>query len=78
LERPDVTDPGVRELVVTGPVKERLFELFTRVYAGRSDVRVIMDRRDEARRLRADQVAFERRRADRRHHPCTWVFPPPD
>jgi hypothetical protein len=35
----------VHELVVTGPERQRLFELFSRVYAGRSDVRVVLDRR---------------------------------
>ncbi len=76
----------VNELIVTGPLRERLFELFTRVYAGRSDVRVVMDRRGGNRR-RPDQAAPERRPAqgaperrvaDRRRRPPTWVFPPPD
>jgi hypothetical protein len=67
----------VRELIVTGPLRERLFELFTRVYAGRSDVRVVMDRRGDPRR-RPEPAAPERRHAERRRRPPTWVFPPPD
>ena len=38
-------EPVVRELIVTGPQRERLYDLFNRVYAGRRDVRVVMDRR---------------------------------
>jgi len=62
----------VNELIVTGPLKERLYELFCRVYAGRQDVRVIMDRRAEGRRRPASPTTERRRR------PPTWVFPPPD
>jgi len=62
----------VKELIVTGPLKERLYELFSRVYAGRQDVRVIMDRRTEGRRRPGPQAPERRRR------PPTWVFPPPD
>jgi hypothetical protein len=70
-------------LVVTGPLRERLYDLFTRVYAGRADVRVVMDRREAARRREAERAApdrrrAERRRAERRHLPPSWVFPPPD
>ena len=72
-----MAEPDIKELVVTGPLRERLFDLFARVYAGRSDVRVIMDRRKAARRRRAGQAAPDRRRADRRR-PTAWVFPPPD
>jgi hypothetical protein len=62
----------VKELVVTGPARDRLYELFTRVYAGRHDVRVVLDRR------RAPWAQGERaRRADeRRREPPAWVFPP--
>lgn len=70
--------PAVMELVVTGPLRERLFELFTRVYAGRHDVRVVMDRRGAAPRRRSAQAGAERRRTERRHTPPSWVFPPPD
>ncbi len=64
----------VKELVVTGPARERLYELFTRVYAGRQDVRVVLDRR------RAPWVPGQdaRRVGERRRRPPTWVFPPFD
>jgi hypothetical protein len=68
----------IRELIVTGPARERLFELFSRVYAGRNDVRVVMDRRCAPRRRRAEAAGAERRRAERRDGPPAWVFPPLD
>jgi hypothetical protein len=72
----------VNELIVTGPLKERLYDLFTRVYAGRNDVRVIMDRRGDARRrpeqAPTEQAPPERREPDRRRRPPTWIFPPSD
>ena len=71
-------EPEVRELIVTGPLKERLFNLFSQVYAGRHDVRGVMDRRYDARRLRAEQAASERRDGERRARSPAWVFPPPD
>jgi hypothetical protein len=52
--------------------------LFSRVYAGRHDVRVVMDRRSEPRRRWVAQTDADRRRAERRHEPPDWVFPPPD
>ena len=62
----------VKELVVTGPARDRLYELFTRVYAGRQDVRVVLDRR------RSPWAAGESARPsdERRHEPPAWVFPP--
>lgn len=69
----------VNELIVTGPLKERLYDLFTRVYAGRNDVRVIMDRRGDApARRRSEPAPAEHREPDRRRRPPTWVFPPSD
>jgi hypothetical protein len=64
----------VKELVVTGPARERLYELFTRVYAGRQDVRVVLDRR------RAPWTHGEgaRRVDERRRRTPAWVFPPLD
>jgi hypothetical protein len=64
----------VKELVITGPARERLYELFTRVYAGRHDVRVVLDRRRES--WAHDQGT--RPVAERRRQPPAWVFPPPD
>lgn len=70
--------PVVNELVVTGPLRERLFVLFTQVYAGRHDVRVVMDRRHDAGSQRVAQAEPYHRAADRRRRPPAWVFPPPD
>jgi hypothetical protein len=71
-------EPEVRELIVTGPLKERLFNLFSQVYAGRHDVHVVMDRRHDIRRRRVQDATPERRGAERRARPPAWVFPPPD
>jgi hypothetical protein len=66
------------ELLVTGPSRDRLFDLFIRLYAGRSDVRVVKDRRFVERRSRSAGGAAERRRADRRRRPPAWVVPSPE
>jgi len=66
----------VEELLVSGPSRDRLYELFTRLYAGRHDVRVVKDRRLDERRSRSAERAAERRRADRRRSPPAWVVPP--
>lgn len=71
-------EPDVKELIVTGPLKERLFDLFSRLYAGRYDVRVVMDRRHDARRRWEQQAVGERRSAERRTRSPGWTFPPPD
>jgi hypothetical protein len=64
----------VHELIVTGPARDRLFEHFTRLYAGRSDVVVIKDRREiDGRRERHTEA--DRRRRERRRR-ATWLFPP--
>ena len=67
--------PGVEELIVTGPSRERLYDLFTRLYAGRYDVRVVKDRRLAERRSRPAGHAAERRRADRRRRSPAWTVP---
>ena len=66
----------VEELLVSGPSRDRLYELFTRLYAGRHDVRVVKDRRLDERRSRSADRAAERRRADRRRRSPAWVVPP--
>ena len=66
----------VEELLVSGPSRDRLYELFTRLYAGRHDVRVVKDRRLDERRSRSAERAAVRRRADRRRSPPAWVVPP--
>lgn len=57
-------------LVVTGPARERLAGLFRRVYAGRDDVVVVVDRRVGERRAGDRRrgprlVTADRRRASR-------------
>ena len=52
--------------------------LFSRVYAGRHDVRVVLDRRSAPRRRWVALTDTDRRRAERRHESPDWVFPPPD
>jgi hypothetical protein len=73
-----VKEPVIKVLVVTGPLRGRLFDLFTHLYAGRADVRVILDRRHAERRRESQPDAPQRRRADRRRRSPAWVFPPPD
>ena len=73
-----VGEPVVKQLVVTGPLRGRLFDLFTHLYAGRADVHVILDRRHAERRRESQPQVPQRRRAERRHRSPDWVFPPPD
>jgi hypothetical protein len=68
-------DKPVAVLVVTGPARDRLYELFRRVYAGRADVRVVVDARTHDRRGSPARVALERRRGDRRRSAPWLVFP---
>jgi hypothetical protein len=69
-------DRGVHELVVTGPARDLLFARFARLYLGRSDVKVIKDRRAAERRRAPSSVAGERRRGQRRRG-GGWLFPEP-
>ena len=69
--------PAVEELVVTGPDRERLYSRFRALFVGRSDVRVVKDRRLVERRRRSRPLAAERRAGDRRRRPPAWVVPPP-
>ena len=78
IEEPVIEEPVIKELVVTGPLRGRLFDLFTHLYAGRADVRVILDRRHGERRRESQPEAPQRRRAERRRRSPAWVFPPPD
>ena len=74
-----VEEPVVRELIVTGPLRGRLYDLFTQVYEGRSDVRVIMDRRSCRPPSRA-AVPMLRGAAwpSAAAGQPAWIFPPPD
>ena len=78
VKEPVIRELVIKELVVTGPLRGRLFDLFTHLYAGRSDVRVILDRRHAERRHQAQPATAQRRRAERRRRPPAWIFPPPD
>ena len=77
-------------LVVTGPVRERLAVLFRRVYFGRDDVAVVVERRQGERRQgerrqggrrkgarrQGERRQGERRQGERRRSPPWLVFPP--
>ncbi|MBM3147816.1 MAG: hypothetical protein FJ000_07985 [Actinobacteria bacterium] len=63
-------------LIVTGPLRDHLYERFARLYANASDVRVIKDRRYGERRRSERPRDDDRRRSDRRSRPPEWVFPP--
>ena len=69
-------DRPVAMLVVTGPARERLAGLFRRLYAGRDDVRVVLDRRVVERRRSAERPPVQRRRGERRRSAPWFVFPP--
>jgi hypothetical protein len=71
-----VTDTPVAMLVVTGPLRERLYELFRSLYAGRGDVLVVEDRRIIERRSTRGALAVDRRRDERRRSDPWLVFPP--
>ncbi len=66
----------VHMLFVTGPLRDRLFERFSRLYAGAADVRVMKDRRYGERRRSLRDADPDRRMADRRQRPADWIFPP--
>jgi len=63
-------------LIVTGPLRDRLYERFSRLYSGASDVEVVKDRRHGERRRRLLPHSGDRRRGDRRRQAPEWVFPP--
>jgi hypothetical protein len=63
-------------LVVTGPLRDRLYERFASLYRYRSDVLVVVDRRARERRGCSTRFADDRRRTERRRRPPAWTFPP--
>ena len=69
-------DAEVQHLVVTGPLRERLYRRFVALFAGRTDVVVLKDRRLGERRRGPAPPGVERRQSDRRQRPPDWVFPP--
>jgi hypothetical protein len=71
----EALEDDIRELIVTGPERDRLYERFVRLYAGRADVVVIKDRRESDRRQSEHESEAERRRRERRRR-AAWLFPP--
>lgn len=66
-------------LYVTGPQRGRLYEHFSRLFQGRDDVEVRIDRRVAERRRREQRPAGgERRMRERRLRPPDWLVPPGD
>jgi hypothetical protein len=63
-------------LIVTGPLRDRLYERFADLYRHSVDVEVVKDRRYAQRRRVAVVRPDERRHDDRRRLTPDWVFPP--
>jgi hypothetical protein len=66
----------VHRLVVTGPLRDRLYERFAELYKHSADVEVVKDRRYAERRRSVVNPSDDRRRTDRRRRGADWVFPP--
>jgi hypothetical protein len=66
----------VHRLVVTGPLRDRLYERFAELYKHSADVEVVKDRRYAERRRAVINPSDDRRRTDRRRGGADWVFPP--
>ena len=66
----------VHRLVVTGPLRDRLYERFAQLYKHSADVEVVKDRRYAERRRSGINPLDDRRRTDRRRGGADWVFPP--
>ncbi len=73
----EVENPSSHTLIVTGPERQRLYQRFATLFAGREGVQVVLDRRQVERRrdARAPQGG-ERRSGDRRRSRPDWVVPP--
>ncbi len=63
-------------LVVSGPTRDRLYDLFRRLFVGRDDVEVIKDQRLAQRRRREATPAEERRSRERRECSSHKISPP--
>jgi hypothetical protein len=73
----DRDSPERHVLVVTGPERERLYEHFSLLFAGRGDVSVLKDRRVAERRHSAQAPGDgERRAGERRRVRPDWIVPP--
>jgi hypothetical protein len=66
----------VHRLVVTGPLRDRLYDRFAELYRHSADVEVVKDRRYAERRHFVVSPSDDRRRDDRRRRGADWVFPP--
>jgi hypothetical protein len=69
-------DTAIHRLVVTGPVRDRLYERFSALFWGRDGVEVLKDRRVAERRRDHSGTAVERRARERRRAAPDWVVPP--
>jgi hypothetical protein len=69
-------DSATHVLLVTGPVRDRLYDRFRRLFWGRDDVQVLKDRRVAERRRDASPVSADRRARERRRVAPDWVVPP--
>jgi hypothetical protein len=69
-------DIATYTLVVTGPGRDRLYELFCRLFWGREGVEVVKDRRVTERRRDRAHVSSERRTRERRRVVPEWLVPP--
>jgi len=69
--------PAKHVLIVTGPERDRLYDRFSALFAGRGDVLVVKDRRVAQRRRTAlGPGDGERRATERRRVRPDWVVPP--
>jgi hypothetical protein len=66
----------MHRLVVTGPLRDRLYERFAELYKHSADVEVVKDRRYAERRRSRLSPSDDRRQQDRRRDRADWVFPP--
>jgi hypothetical protein len=66
LERPD--EDRQKIYVIVPPAQAYLADPLSRMFEGRGDVEVLVDRRRGERRTQHQVVGIDRRRADRRHH----------
>lgn len=67
---------GTHVLIITGPMRDRLYERFSRLYASSASVSVLKDRRYGERRRSSVHWSTERRLSDRRVVRAEWIFPP--
>jgi hypothetical protein len=71
----DVVAPGGRVIVVPRPLAEHFRDRLAELYAGRHDVRIVVDRRVGQRRRTDRPPAADRRRGERRDSAPSWSLP---